>query len=116
MPIMFNGTGLMINPTTAQWVDQDSMGISGDGHAIYPALREFRLSFNLVSQGEWYELYDYFRRVSVTGTMTVALPDFSNNNFVYRNYSGATLRYPTMSQYFNEEWSNEVSISVFIRT
>lgn len=116
MPIQFNGTGLMINPTTAMWVDSDSVGISGDGHAIYPALREFRLSFNLTSQGEWYELYSYFKQVSVTGTLVASLPNFDSNIFTYREYSGAILRFPTMSQYFNEEWSNEVSVSVFVRT
>lgn len=114
--IQFNGTGLMLNPSTAGWVDIDQLGVSGDGHAIYPALREFRMSFNLTTQGEWFELYDYFRKVSVTGTMTVALPDFSMNTFGYKNYSGAILRFPTSSQYFNEEWSNEVSVSIFVRT
>lgn len=114
--IMFNGTGLMINPTTAQWLDPDQIGVSGDGHAIYPALKEFRLSFNLVSQGEWFELYSYFKRVSFTGTLVCSLPDFESNTFAYRNFSGCILRYPSMNQYFNEEWLNEVSVSVFVRT
>ena len=114
--IGFNGTGLMLPPTTAGWLEQSAIGTSGDGHIIYPAFREFQLTFNLTSQQEWYELLAYFNRVSVTGTLVASLPDYSSNTFAYRNFSGVILRQPTMTEYFNEEWSSEVKLVLLVRT
>lgn len=114
--IGFNGTGLMLPPTTAGWVEQDAIGTNGAGYNIYPALREFRMVFNLTDQGVWYELRNYFNRVGTTGTLVATLPDIDGNTFAYKNYSGVILRQPTMTEYFAEEWSSEVQVTLLVRT
>lgn len=114
--IGFNGTGLMLQPTTAGWVEQDSLGTNGFGHNMYPALREFQLTFNLQSQGEFYELLAYFRQIGVTGTLVATLPQIDSNVFQYKNYSGVVLRQPSMTEYFAEEWSTEVRMTLLVRT
>jgi hypothetical protein len=113
--IGFNGTGLMLPPTTAGWIESDLLGTSGDGHGIYPAIQQFQMTFNLTSQQEWYELQAYFNRVSVTGTLVASLPDPTSSTFAYRNFSGVTLRKPTMTEYFSEEWSSEVKLVLLVR-
>jgi len=114
--IGFNGTGLMLQPTTAGWVVQDTLGINGAGAGVYPALREFQMTFNLTSQGELFELINYFNQVSVTGSLTATLPAWGTNTFQYRDYSGTILRQPEMTEYFAEEWSSQVKLVLLVRT
>lgn len=114
--IGFNGTGLMLAPTTAGWSPQDSLGINGYGQAIYPSLREFHMEFNLESQGEFYELINYFRQVSTTGTLVATLPAWGTNTFQYRDYSGTIVRQPEMGEYFAEEYPSAVKIILLVRT
>lgn len=114
--IGFNGTGLMLQPTTARWLAQESLGFNGNGQGIYPALREFEMVFNLQSQGELFELITYFNMVSVTGTLVANLPAYGTNTFQYRSYSGVVLRQPETSDFFNEEWSTEVRVTLLVRT
>lgn len=114
--IGFNGTGLMLQPTTAGWVTQDSIGSNGFGQKIYPALREFQMTFNLESQGEFYELINYFNQIGVTGTLTATLPAWGTNTFQYRDYSGCVLYQPEMTEYFAEEYSSEVKLTLLVRT
>lgn len=114
--IGFNGTGLMVQPTTAGWVQQDEIGINGLGISIYPALREFQLTFNLTSQGELYELINYFDQIGTTGSIVATLPAWGANTFQYRNYSGVVLKQPSMTEYFAEQWSTEVNLVLLVRT
>jgi hypothetical protein len=106
----------MLAPTTAGWVSQDSLGTNGSGHNIYPALREFQMTFNLESQGEFYELINYFNMVGVTGSLVATLPAWGTNTFQYRDYSGTILRQPEMTEYFAEEYASEIKISLLVRT
>jgi hypothetical protein len=114
--IGFNGTGLMLQPTTAGWSPQDSLGVNGFGQKIYPSLQEFQMAFNLTSQGEWFELLTYFNMISTTGSITATLPDPKSNTFSYRDFSGCILYKPEMSEYFAEEYSQEVKVTVLVRT
>src|SRR5215216_1456825 len=113
--IGFNGTGLSLQPTDASWVEQDSLGITGNNRAVYPALREFQMTFNLSSQQNLYELWNYFQQIA-TGTLTATLPEYMSPVFQYKNYSGAIVRQPTVGNYFAEEFTSDIRVSVFVRT
>jgi hypothetical protein len=112
--IGFNGTGLMLAPTSAGWVTQDSLGIGGNGVAIYPRLREFQMTFNLESQQEFYELLTYFS-IMATGTVVARLPDFRGSVFGYKDYSGTILRQPEFTEYFAEEYLTEVKLVLLVQ-
>lgn len=113
--IGFNGTGLMLPPTTAGWVSQDTLGISGEGKGIYGSLREFQMTFNLTTQNEFYELLYYFGTMA-TGTIVATLPAWNSNVFYYREYSGVVIRQPEMSEYFAEEYFSSVKLTLLVRT
>jgi hypothetical protein len=114
--IGFNGTGLSLQPTESNWVEQESLGINGWGQAYYPSVREFNMVFNLSSQQDVYELIDYFNRVSMTGTLVATLPEWGSPVFRYKDYSGTILRQPTVGPSFAEEYSTEVRATVIVRT
>jgi hypothetical protein len=113
--IGFNGTGLSLPPTEANWLEQDTLGITGNGRAVYPALREFEMTFNLSNQQNLYELWDYFQQIS-TGTVTATLPEYMSPVFRYKNYSGVILRQPTVGSYFAEEYTQEIRLVLLVRT
>lgn len=113
--IGFNGTGLMLAPTTAGWSPQDSIGINGQGKSLYPTLREFHMEWNLESQQELYELLTYFSIMS-TGTVTATLPAWNSPVFGYRDYSGTIIRQPEMQEYFAEEYLSQVKLVLLVRT
>jgi hypothetical protein len=112
--IGFNGTDLDIQPAEHGWVEQDMLGVDGDGRAIYPALREYRMVFSLLSQNDFVDLLGYFRQ-SITGTVVATLPEWGAPVYQYHNYSGAVVRQPAYQTYF-EEHSLDVNVSVFVRT
>lgn len=106
-----NGTDLTMQPTEHSWVDRDSIGISGDGHSIYSAVREYRLVFNLQSASDMNQLVGFFNTVSTTGTIVACLPQWNSPFFIFANYSGCVLREPTFSNYFNE-YAEQVTLVI----
>lgn len=106
-----NGTDLTMQPTEHNWVDRDSIGISGDGHTIYSSAREYRLVFNLQSASDMNQLVAFFNTVSTTGTIVACLPQWNSPLFTFANYSGCVLREPTFSNYFNE-YAEQVTLVI----
>ena len=49
MPYKINGTLLLLQPTTGKWVNRSMVATSGEGRGIYPSVREFEMSWELVS-------------------------------------------------------------------
>lgn len=111
MPYGINGSGFALQPSMGRWLQRDSLGIDGGGHPIYAAVRQFEMSWELTSQSDWKELYDYFSLVSNTGTVTVSLPQYGAPSYLFRNYSGCTLQEQEVGEYF-EEYSKNVSLLV----
>ena len=116
MAIGFNGTGLSLQPTESNWVEQEALGTNGWGQNYYPSIREFQMVFNLSNQQDVFELVNWFNTVSMTGTLVATLPEWGANTFRYKNYSGAILRQPSVGPSFAEEYSTEVRATVIVRT
>lgn len=111
-----NGTDLLMQPTEHNWMDRNEVGISGDGHSIYSAVREYRLVFNLESPSDLNQIVAFFNAVSTTGTVVATLPQWNSPVFTFVNYSGCVLREPTFSNYFNEYAEQVTFIVGNIRT
>lgn len=112
----FNGTDLTLQPTTGKWVERTTYGVDGGGHPIYPATRSFELTWNLISPEDAKQIIDFYNAVGNTGTATACLPQWGSVDYRFRNYSGTTLREPTVGAYFNE-FIEEVSLLILnIRT
>lgn len=111
-----NGTNLTLQPSEYSWLERDEYGMSGELRPIYSAVREFEMKFALENVSDFNQLLGFYNSVSVSGTVSVDLPDFMASDFLFKSYSGCTLREPTMSNYFNG-YPSEVSITILgIRT
>lgn len=89
-----------ICPESAHWMDRDVLGTDGNGHPIYPALREFEFTWGFLSMADYNVLYSARALVDSTGTVTVDLPDLSAGDFRFTRYSGTIVHEPTVGQFF----------------
>lgn len=106
-----NGTDLTLQPTEHNWIERQEIGVSGDGHSIYSAVREYRLTFNLESAEDLNQIVTFFNSVSTTGTVVACLPQWNSPLFTFANYSGCVLREPVFSNYFNE-YAEQVQLTI----
>lgn len=111
MTYQINGTDVPIPPTSGQWKSRDTIGVDGNGHAIYTGYREFELRWGLLSSPEFSTLQGFFNAIGVTGTATVALPQYGASSYTFYNYSGCVLREPEVGQYF-ETYVEDVKLEV----
>ena len=95
-----NNTDLTLQPTTGAWVSRNSIGISGDGHAIYPALREYELRWDLISSTDLVQLQGFFNSMGVSGTVVATLPKYDSATGGFFSYSGCILRDLELGKYF----------------
>lgn len=112
----FNGTLLTLQPTDHNWEARNQFGISGDGHPIYPLVRQYKLTWSLSSPSEFQQVLGFYNSINQTGTVSVDLPEWNSATYQFRTYSGCTLREPEFSNYY-EGYYQEISLTVLnIRT
>ena len=101
-----NGTDFTLQPTSGRWMPRSPVGITGDGHPIYPAIYEFEIRWSLSSQEDLYQIQNFRDAVVLTGTINVDLPAYRGSSYVFQTYTGCTLYEPERGQYFNEHTSD----------
>lgn len=116
---------LLTQPSSGQWMPRETLGVDGNGHAIYPALREFELTWDFMDLDTAHQLQDFYDDMEVTGTVVVDLPLFNSDSIHHANlsdtynffsYSGCVLREPEFSQYFEYARGDVKLLIVRIRT
>ena len=106
-----NGTDFNLQPTTGKWIPRDSLGFTGDGHPDYVGVREFELTWQLISAEDVNQLQTFFDNLGLTGTAVVDLPKYRNSTYIFESYSGCTISEPQMDVYFEQ---HETSITLLI--
>lgn len=112
----FNGTPLTLQPTEGRWIDRESYGVDGFGHPIYPAVRQFEMTFVLASISDFNQLLLAYNAVAHTGTVVVDLPQYDAQAYVFKSYTGCTLEEPYRDTFFNEYQQNIRLVVMNIRT
>jgi hypothetical protein len=95
-----NGTEFILQPSEGHWVPRNTLGIDGAGHPIYPGVREFELSWDIIDQATWNQLQNFYGSVANTGTCVANLPIYGNPQFSYQPYSGCTIGEPEVAGSF----------------
>jgi hypothetical protein len=105
-----------LQPSSGRWVDRESLGFDGYGHPIYPAVREFELSWQLINASDVSQIIGFYNSVASTGTVVVDVPKWGTTPYQFERYSGCTLGEPSVQQFFNEH-TQEVRLLIYgIRT
>lgn len=119
------GVPILTQPSVGHWIPRESLGIDGNGHAVYPALREFEMIWEMVDLDTAHQLQDFYDSVSITGTVVVNLPLFNSANvphaglsstYSFFAYTGCVLREPEFGQYFEYSRQDVKLLIVRIRT
>jgi hypothetical protein len=118
MPYRINSTTLLTQPSGGQWVPRESVGIDGNGHAIYQSLREFEMAWDYIDLDTTHQLQDFYDTGSNTGTVVVDLPLFNDVGATgtYYSYTGCVLREPEFGQYFEYHREDVKLLIVRIKT
>ncbi len=111
-----NGVDLTLQPTVGRWLPRKPLGIDGNGHAIYPGVREFEMRFQLGEPTDYNQLQVAFEAVSNTGTVIVDLPKYGHTDYEFESYTGCVLREPDSRGYFSEHQTEFVILVTKIRT
>lgn len=106
-----NGTELLLQPTTGRWIPRDIMGFTGDGHPDYVGVREFEMTWQLISVNDAYQLQNFFDTLGITGTAVVDLPKYRSATYIFESYSGCTIGEAEMDVYFEQ---HETSMTLLI--
>lgn len=96
-----NGVNFSLPPTEGGWSARDIIGVDGGGHPIYPAVREFEMSWGLASPSDVKQINDAYLSIQNTGTIVFDLPKWGSSDYTYYSYSGCTMREPEVGRYFN---------------
>ena len=104
MTYKINGTPFLIEPQSGRWTPRSALGITGDGHPVYPAVREFEITWSALSPTQFYQLQTFFDSVASTGTAVVDLPEYAKSTYAFKSYSGCVLSEPEVGQYFTENY------------
>lgn len=111
-----DGTTLDAQPTTAAWIDRDTVGITGNGHGVYPALRSFQMNWDFLTAAQFEEIHDIWESNNITGTVVANLPKYKDSSYGYYAYSGCVLREPTFGDFFEQHYSDVSLLIVRIVT
>lgn len=115
MTYKINGTELTLQPTKGRWLPRDILGIDGNGHAIYPAVYQFEINWNLGETSEYYQLLGFFDGLTATGTVSVDLPTLRSATGGFGTYAGCVIYEPEFDGYFNEHFTQARMIVSNIR-
>jgi hypothetical protein len=111
-----NGSSISHQPTDHRWVNRNEIGITGDGHAVYPAIREYELTWDFLTPTEFNEIYTHFLSIGTTGSVAVELPRYANSSYSFYAYSGCILREPTFDAYHENYYTNVKLLIARIQT
>lgn len=116
MSYVINGTTLTLQPTTGKWDNRESIGVDGNGHAIYSGKRQFELRWGFMKMSEFNEILSLYDAIGSTGSAVVQLPKFDGTSYAFQEYSGCVLREPEVGEYFEMYVSDVRLLIVKINT
>lgn len=111
-----NGVNLLLSPTYGGWSERSELGIDGNGHPIYPAVRQFELYWGLAHPNDVKQILDAYATVANTGTVSFDLPEWGASDYLFKSYSGCTLREPQVGNYFAEHFEDVRLTVLLVRT
>lgn len=111
-----NGTDIVTQPTSGEWLPRELIAIDGNQHAVYPLLRNFQMTWQLEDPSDFNQLQTFFDGIGTVGSVVVDLPEYGAATYVFFPYSGCVLREPFAGPYFTEHHTEVRLLVARIRT
>lgn len=106
------GTDFSLQPTNGRWLDRDILGFDGAGHPIYPSIRSFEMSWQLINANDLAQIIGFYNSVQNTGSVSVDIPRWNGNPYQFQRYSGCVLGEPMVNEFFDEH-TQEVKLLIY---
>lgn len=111
-----NGVNLLLPPSTGKWGERDVLGYDGNGRPIYPSIREFTMTWELMDVTSLQQLINAQLSVANTGTSVVDLPKWGASDYLFDSYSGTFVNEVSVGQYFTGYVQSVTLLITNIRT
>ena len=102
MTYKINNTELTLQPTSGRWIPRSLLGTAGSSHSVYSGVRNYELTWGLLSPAEFNQLIGFYNTLGVSGTVSVDLPEYGASTYTFKTYSGCTMQEPETGAYFTE--------------
>lgn len=111
------GVEFLMRPTKTKWKQRSEIGIDGQGHTIYPAVRDMEVSWNLMHPEDLAQIMNAYNTVQNTGTLAFDLPEYGSPYLqTFKTYSGCIISEPEIGEYF-QGWVSDVTLLIYnVRT
>lgn len=111
------GVNFLMRPTKGQWKQRKEVGIDGNGHTIYPSVRDFEAKWNLMHPADFNQIVNAYNTVQNTGTLSFDLPQYGSIGVnLFATYTGCIISEPEVGEYF-QGYYTDVSLLIYnIRT
>ena len=96
----FDNVNFQLQPTTGKWSERTNYGVDGAGHPIYSSVRNFELTWELISPTDAQQIINVYNSVGNTGSVVACLPKWGDATYTFFNYSGTTMQEPSVGEYF----------------
>jgi hypothetical protein len=118
MTYKINNVALTLQPSSGAWKARDIIGTDGNGHPVYPAVRQFEMKWDLITESEYYQLQNFYDTLVITGSTTVEIPRYKPVSGVYTFdvYTGCIIHEPEASEFFEMHRLTARMLIVNIRT
>jgi hypothetical protein len=104
-----NGVKLQLQPSASGWVTQEQVGVDGNFRPIYPAIRQYKMTWDVMSHAELKQLID-IQLACVTGSVVVDLPKWGDATYTFYSYSGTFVNEPEIGGEYFAEHITDVSL------
>lgn len=105
MTYRIQNTILLTQPSDGNWVQRQSLGTDGAGHPVYPAPREYQLTWDIIDAASYSQLQGFYDVAGNTGTVSVTLPQYASSTYQDHDYSGCVLQEPNYDKYFEQHYT-----------
>jgi hypothetical protein len=116
MTYKINGTAITLQPTDGAWQKRSILGLDGNAHPIYPAYREYEMTWKLTEESDLNQLQGFFDTMVITGSAVVELPEYASSAYQFKAYTGCIVYEPTFQEYFAEHVTSVVLVITHIKT
>jgi hypothetical protein len=97
-----NGVQLILQPATQGWVSRDPLDIDGNGHPIYPSVRQYEMNWEFIDENSFGQILGFWTTQSLSGSVVATLPYWQpmSGTYMMNDYTGCVLYEPQGGDYF----------------
>jgi len=116
MTYKINDIELTLQPASGRWSLSSPLGVTGDGHFIYPAINQFEMRWGAMDIDEFNQIFNFYEQQGITGTVVASLPKLDASSYTFYDYSGCTLQRPEVGEYFTQYVQDVILVVSNIKT